>query len=332
MNMEDEFIINSDFIKYNVNSINEINLRNLEVVNKNKQLGLIEIEIEQFNEDISLIYNIRGYKTLRDYLLNPLSKEKAYSLLKSINNSYSMQSYILDTGIVSLKTNFIYIKEINNIPYCYFIYIPNTSKYSKNEEDLKKLIFAVIISIEDNDLRSEALALYSKDKLEDVIKLLKVEGLNFVKQEEIIESVKEPSINEVFKEEEGTTTEVREEETTLIDDFYEETTLIEEELDSSVKVTGKLLINNNGVLSEEHLYKSSTILGRSQSCDVIIDNRVISKKHAEILNEGSSFYVRDIGSKNGTFINGRKLKLMEKVELKSKDKIKLGNVYCSFER
>ena len=55
MNMEDEFIINSDFIKYNVNSINEINLRNLEVVNKNKQLGLIEIEIEQFNEDISLI-------------------------------------------------------------------------------------------------------------------------------------------------------------------------------------------------------------------------------------------------------------------------------------
>ncbi len=332
MNMEDEFIINNDFIKYKVNSINEINLRNLEVVNKNKQLGLIDIEIEQFNEDISLIYNTRGYKTLRDYLLNPLSKEKAYSLLNCINKCYEVQSYLLDTGIVSLKTNFIFLKEINSIPYCYFIYIPNTSKYHKNDEDFKKLIFAVIISIEDNDLRNEALSLYSKDKLEDVIKLLKVEGLNFAKHEEIIEHDLEPSINEINKEEETATTEVKEDETSLIEDLYEETTLIEEEADSNIGAAGKLLINNNGVLSEEHLLKNITMIGRSKSCDVVIDNKVVSKKHAEILNEGSNFYIRDIGSKNGTFINGRKLKLMEKAELKSKDKIKLGNVYCSFER
>lgn len=331
MIIEDGFIRQNDFIKYEINSIDEINMKSIDIVNKNKQLGLIEIEIEQFNEDISLIYNIRGYKTLKDYLLKPLSKKQAYSLLKNINNSLSMQSYILDIGVVSLETNLVFVKEINELPYIYFLYVPLNKEYSQDKDKIKKLIFSLIISIADNDLRSRALDLYLKDKLTEVIDLLKVEGIKFAKEEETLPYEREADFNEKIKEEDGTTCEVSEKETTLIED-YEETTLIDEEVDYSFNNSGRLLINNGGVFKEEHLYKDVTLIGRSLICDVVIQNKVVSKKHASIFKEGHNFYIKDEGSKNGTFVNDKKLRIYEKVKLKVKDKIKFGNVNCSFER
>lgn len=327
--MEDEFIKNNDIIKHKIDDVSDINMINLETANKNKQLGFIEIEIEQFNSDVSLIYNIKGCKTLKDYLLNPLSKDKAYSLIRSINNSLLMQSYILDTGVVNLKTNLVFVKEINNIPYCYFIYVPYNNQYVQDKEDVKKLIFSIIISIENNELRNEVLKLYSMDNLDEVINILKVEDINFIehKKEPVLE-VKNDAKERV---EEGFTLEVSEDETTLFDDDdYEETTLIDE--DDFNTLDAKLLINNNGVFSEEYLSMKITTLGRSKTSDIVISNKVISKKHAQILKEKSDFFIIDMESTNGTFVNNRKLRRNEKVKLKSKDKIKLGNVCLSFER
>ncbi|MBE6047614.1 MAG: FHA domain-containing protein [Clostridium sp.] len=327
--MEDEFIKNNDIIKHKIDDVSDINMINLETANKNKQLGFIEIEIEQFNSDVSLIYNIKGCKTLKDYLLNPLSKDKAYSLIRSINNSLLMQSYILDTGVVNLKTNLVFVKEINNIPYCYFIYVPYNNQYVQDKEDVKKLIFSIIISIENNELRNEVLKLYSMDNLDEVINILKVEDINFIehKKEPVLE-VKNDAKERV---EEGFTLEVSEDETTLFDDDdYEETTLIDE--DDFNTLDAKLLINNNGVFSEEYLSMKITTLGRSKTSDIVISNKVISKKHAQILKQKSDFFIIDMESTNGTFVNNRKLRRNEKVKLKSKDKIKLGNVCLSFER
>lgn len=326
--MEDEFTKNNDIIKHKIDDVSDINMINLETANKNKQLCFIEIEIEQFNSDVSLIYNIKGCKTLKDYLLNPLSKDKAYSLIRSINNSLLMQSYILDTGVVNLKTNLVFVKEINNIPYCYFIYVPYNNQYVQDKEDVKKLIFSIIISIENNELRNEVLKLYSMDNLDEVINILKVEDINFIehKKEPVLE-VKNDAKERV---EEGFTLEVSEDETTLFDDDYEETTLIDE--DDFNTLDAKLLINNNGVFSEEYLSMKITTLGRSKTSDIVISNKVISKKHAQILKEKSDFFIIDMESTNGTFVNNRKLRRNEKVKLKSKDKIKLGNVCLSFER
>ncbi|MBP5159236.1 MAG: FHA domain-containing protein, partial [Lachnospiraceae bacterium] len=49
-------------------------------------------------------------------------------------------------------------------------------------------------------------------------------------------------------------------------------------------------------------------IGSDPSCDVIYGNKFLSKKHAQISFEGNATFVSDLGSTNGTFINGRKIR------------------------
>ena len=48
-------------------------------------------------------------------------------------------------------------------------------------------------------------------------------------------------------------------------------------------------------------------LGRASDCTIPIKDRFLSRRHAEILNERGTWYVRDCGSVNGTMLNGAKL-------------------------
>ena len=48
----------------------------------------------------------------------------------------------------------------------------------------------------------------------------------------------------------------------------------------------------------------TVVVGRSKTCDVRIDNRSVSRKHAKITREGDAWSVRDLGSSNHTYVNG----------------------------
>lgn len=48
-------------------------------------------------------------------------------------------------------------------------------------------------------------------------------------------------------------------------------------------------------------------LGRSEPATHIIDDRYISDEHAQIIPEDGGYSVRDLGSTNGTFLNGAKV-------------------------
>ena len=58
---------------------------------------------------------------------------------------------------------------------------------------------------------------------------------------------------------------------------------------------------------------------------VVSHNPAISKKHAEVLVRDGKYYVRDVGSKNGTYVNGRILPKNKEVEISNGDLIKLAN-------
>ena len=45
-------------------------------------------------------------------------------------------------------------------------------------------------------------------------------------------------------------------------------------------------------------------IGRGSECDLILDEAEMSRKHAVIENFGDAIYLRDLGSSNGTFVNG----------------------------
>lgn len=68
---------------------------------------------------------------------------------------------------------------------------------------------------------------------------------------------------------------------------------------------------------------SSAIVGRSEACDICIDDVIMSRQHFVIENIGSSLYVSDLNSKNGTCVNG---KLIDgRTELRSGDTLSAGH-------
>lgn len=58
----------------------------------------------------------------------------------------------------------------------------------------------------------------------------------------------------------------------------------------------------------------SRIIGRAPDCDVVLDHNTISKRHCEIKKVRGKYLIRDLGSTNGTRVNGRPVGL-EWVEL-----------------
>jgi len=73
--------------------------------------------------------------------------------------------------------------------------------------------------------------------------------------------------------------------------------------------------------------KNEIILGRNNSCDVILDYSFISREHASIRKKNENTYIiTDLGSLNGTFINGKRIK---KAEFTSQDDIFLGRLRLS---
>jgi len=55
------------------------------------------------------------------------------------------------------------------------------------------------------------------------------------------------------------------------------------------------------------LGQGKVVIGRSQDCDIAIDNAAISRKHAQIEYSNGEYIVSDLGSSNGTFVNGQQI-------------------------
>jgi FHA domain len=69
-------------------------------------------------------------------------------------------------------------------------------------------------------------------------------------------------------------------------------------------------------------------IGRSPDCDVVIDQETVSKRHARIDWLTSHAELEDLGSSNGTFLNGQKLR--GRAMLHDNDAIDFGHVQVFF--
>ena len=63
------------------------------------------------------------------------------------------------------------------------------------------------------------------------------------------------------------------------------------------------------------------IIGRSSDLDMVLVEDMVSRKHAKITTDENVVSIQDLGSTNGTFVNGEKVR---KAELKDGDRILIG--------
>ncbi|HVE82141.1 MAG TPA: FHA domain-containing protein [Myxococcales bacterium] len=73
--------------------------------------------------------------------------------------------------------------------------------------------------------------------------------------------------------------------------------------------------------------QGSVTIGRTADCDVILYDPGVSRKHARIFSQGKAYYVEDMGSSNGTKVNGS---VVKKKQLSDGDAVALGPVVFNF--
>ncbi|MDP3841418.1 MAG: FHA domain-containing protein [Oxalobacteraceae bacterium] len=69
-----------------------------------------------------------------------------------------------------------------------------------------------------------------------------------------------------------------------------------------------ILMADGAILQEMALSKERITIGRRPSNDIVIDNLAISGQHAAITTIGSDSFLEDLGSTNGTLVNGQPVK------------------------
>ncbi|MCR5211622.1 MAG: FHA domain-containing protein [Lachnospiraceae bacterium] len=111
-----------------------------------------------------------------------------------------------------------------------------------------------------------------------------------------------------------------------LDFLYEETDSIEK---PTVLMTGAnaqaggylLSYEGSGRNRDYPLSKDVFRIGSEKGNDAVLDSPVVSRHHAKIVRQGEDYFIEDLNSKNGTFVNGKMLSYRESVRLKRMDRI-----------
>ncbi len=75
--------------------------------------------------------------------------------------------------------------------------------------------------------------------------------------------------------------------------------------------------------------RQSVVIGRSKDCDIRIADPNSSRRHAEVRQEGTAYWLVDLDSTNGTAVNGRR---QQRARLENDDRITIGSTELVFQR
>jgi len=84
-----------------------------------------------------------------------------------------------------------------------------------------------------------------------------------------------------------------------------------------------VLFKKDGNTRGFRLPSTVTVIGRRQESDLCIPLMVVSRRHCELNVEMGRLKIRDLGSRNGTYVNGQRV---DQAEVGPGDKIKIGPV------
>lgn len=88
-----------------------------------------------------------------------------------------------------------------------------------------------------------------------------------------------------------------------------------------------IVLQKNGSAKQVNLMATPFVIGRSDACDLVLDNQLVSRSHAVFEVVGGKMMIRDLQSHNGTYVNGER---RESAALSNGDEIKIGSYQIRF--
>ncbi|ADE14385.1 Stage II sporulation E family protein [Nitrosococcus halophilus Nc 4] len=71
-----------------------------------------------------------------------------------------------------------------------------------------------------------------------------------------------------------------------------------------------------------------TVLGRHSDCSIVFDDKTVSRHHAQILQIDQKYYLEDLNSSNGTYVNGQQIQGRHR--LQENDQVTMGDISVVF--
>jgi predicted component of type VI protein secretion system len=85
-----------------------------------------------------------------------------------------------------------------------------------------------------------------------------------------------------------------------------------------------VLLSKNGSQRAFALPKQVTVLGRRHDCELRIPLPIVSRRHCQLTTNAQTMKLRDLGSRTGTFVNGKQVEPEKDIPIKPGDTIRIG--------
>ena len=95
---------------------------------------------------------------------------------------------------------------------------------------------------------------------------------------------------------------------------------------SEAAVTAAALIRlaSGGARGRRHAVDRPLTIGRASECDILVDDRYVSSRHARVWMDAGRLLVEDLGSTNGTYVDEHRV--TAPVSLRIGNRVRVGNV------
>lgn len=296
----------------------------VEMLVKNQIPGLLSCRLGLWDEKAALYYEITSRQNLRLILERKrLNAGELYRLLEGLQKAVkTCRSYLLDGKQLLLNPDYIYLEPDTWEPaFCYFPF-----EEQEMQEALLSLAEYLLDRLDRQDQQAVTLgyefyrmATEENASLEQVLEKCRGEreepGENENEKNEMPGSEKEAAQPEKQKERPAV------EQTFAASEKFE--TMFLERKDRQ----GLILRSENPACPDLEVTGTDFLIGKKKGAvDGLIKARGVSRIHGKITKEGEAYYLADLNSTNGTYLNGGRLEVNEKARIRPGDRIGFADV------
>lgn len=327
----------------------------IEVINNNNELPILNIKVQTINNTSKFNFDITGYLTLQEYTkaITTNKNDLIYIMQNITSTIINSENYLLKKSNLVLKQEDIFVNPITK--EVKMIYIPTKEKVYENDyESIRDFLIQMIdnaIKKDNNNVLLRDISKYLKQEYynlqevkrkldaiihQEIVPQINIENntQNEVKVEKRVEKKKKDDKQGVFSKLFGSNKKVvveTKQESKSIENNISD--VQEEVIIRTNKLVSFLYFESSNTQEKIYIDKDIFLLGRlPEVVDYAISNGAIGRVHARIEKDNNKYYLTDLSSRNGTFINGNRLEANNRYELYDGCQVRLANTIMYFKK